>query len=225
MAKKAYSKAEDDTIFEIGDSNDKVARSGDTMTGVLRIKDDLKIFGQFYMNAPDLETNTNMYWQDADEHAIFRMRGGKPGSTTQFSALDGGATLTTLAFNLDGTVSLYGGGNVPLLADNITRKDYVDGIADTKVDKSDGVHGIVNAITSLTAKEFADIIPDPNIMYVVPGEEEEAGAINDLFYENTQNIADNYIVAADRNAMTTGPIEIDDTITVTVEDGGIWTII
>ncbi len=51
------------------------------------------------------------------------------------------------------------------------------------------------------------------------------GAVDDMFYENAQNVTQDYTVLGTRNAMTAGPIVIDDTITVTVADGATWTVL
>ena len=55
--------------------------------------------------------------------------------------------------------------------------------------------------------------------------ENTSGAVEDLFYENAQNVSADYTVLGNRNAMTAGPIEIDDGIVVSVEDGATWTVV
>ena len=45
------------------------------------------------------------------------------------------------------------------------------------------------------------------------------------FVENGTTIDTDYTLAADKNAMTAGPITIDDGITVTVSDGSTWTVV
>lgn len=45
------------------------------------------------------------------------------------------------------------------------------------------------------------------------------------FIENSQTIDQDYILVANRNAMTAGDIEVADEVTVTVEDGSTWTIV
>lgn len=48
---------------------------------------------------------------------------------------------------------------------------------------------------------------------------------DDIFYENSQTIRYNYTITTNKNAMTTGPIVIDDTATVIVPDGSRWVIL
>lgn len=52
------------------------------------------------------------------------------------------------------------------------------------------------------------------------------GAVdNPVFYENDQVVTGDYTITEDKNAMSTGPITIADTITVTVPDGSVWVIL
>lgn len=51
------------------------------------------------------------------------------------------------------------------------------------------------------------------------------GSINDIFYENGQLVDENYTISSDRNAMTAGPVTVDDGITVTIEDGATWIVL
>ena len=53
----------------------------------------------------------------------------------------------------------------------------------------------------------------------------DVGAINDIFYENTQIVTEDYTIASGRNAMSAGPIEVADGVTVTIPDGSTWTIV
>jgi hypothetical protein len=45
------------------------------------------------------------------------------------------------------------------------------------------------------------------------------------FYENDQSVNTNYTITAGKNAMSAGPITINNGITVTVPDGGTWSIV
>ena len=51
------------------------------------------------------------------------------------------------------------------------------------------------------------------------------GGTDKIFVENGQVITTNYTVTATTNAMTTGPIDINSGVTVTVETGGRWVVI
>jgi hypothetical protein len=45
------------------------------------------------------------------------------------------------------------------------------------------------------------------------------------FVENSTNLDADYTLSANRNAMTAGPITIDDGVTITVETGSTWTVV
>lgn len=47
---------------------------------------------------------------------------------------------------------------------------------------------------------------------------------NPIFYENDQTVTGDYTIPADKNASSTGPLTIDDGVTVTVSDGATWVI-
>lgn len=51
------------------------------------------------------------------------------------------------------------------------------------------------------------------------------GGNDDTFYENSTVITANYTITTGKNAMTAGPITINDGITVTVPDNSTWTIV
>lgn len=51
------------------------------------------------------------------------------------------------------------------------------------------------------------------------------GGNDQIFYENGQNVTTSYIIASTKNAMSAGPITIDDGATVTVDTGANWVIV
>lgn len=51
------------------------------------------------------------------------------------------------------------------------------------------------------------------------------GSDDDVFYENRQTVRYNYTITANKNAMTAGPITINDGVTVTIPDGSSWIIL
>ena len=52
-----------------------------------------------------------------------------------------------------------------------------------------------------------------------------AGAINDVFYENSQTITADYTITSGKNAMTAGDITINTGVVVTVPTGSRWVIV
>jgi hypothetical protein len=51
------------------------------------------------------------------------------------------------------------------------------------------------------------------------------GGTNQVFYENEQTVTTDYTITTGRNAMSAGPITIDDSVTVAVPTGSTWIIV
>ena len=51
------------------------------------------------------------------------------------------------------------------------------------------------------------------------------GSTDDVFYENSQTVTSNYTITTSKNAMSTGPITINSSITVTVPSGSNWVVL
>lgn len=51
------------------------------------------------------------------------------------------------------------------------------------------------------------------------------GAGNYVFFENDINITQSYSITTGKNAMTAGPVSINEDVDVTVPDGSVWTIV
>lgn len=49
--------------------------------------------------------------------------------------------------------------------------------------------------------------------------------VQGIFYPGARVVTADFTVGATENYMSPGPIEIDDDVTVTVDDGGEWTIV
>jgi hypothetical protein len=53
----------------------------------------------------------------------------------------------------------------------------------------------------------------------------KGGGNNQVFFENDQNVTNDYTITTGKNAMSAGAITIDTGVTVTVPDGCSWTIV
>jgi hypothetical protein len=51
------------------------------------------------------------------------------------------------------------------------------------------------------------------------------GAGNQIFFENDQTVTTNYTIPSTKNAMSAGPITIDNSVTVTISTGANWVIV
>lgn len=48
---------------------------------------------------------------------------------------------------------------------------------------------------------------------------------NAIFFENDQSVTGSYTITSGKNAMTAGPVTVNDGVVVTIPDGGTWTIV
>jgi hypothetical protein len=51
------------------------------------------------------------------------------------------------------------------------------------------------------------------------------GGSDQIFFLNDITIFSNYTIPLNKNAMTAGPVTIADGVTVTVQDGSVWSIV
>lgn len=51
------------------------------------------------------------------------------------------------------------------------------------------------------------------------------GGSDEIFYLNGKTVTTNYTVPGTNNAMTTGPITVNDGVSVTVSDGARWVVL
>jgi hypothetical protein len=51
------------------------------------------------------------------------------------------------------------------------------------------------------------------------------GGADQVFVENGQNVTTNYTIPSTKNAMSTGPITVDDGVSVTISSGSRWVVI
>ena len=51
------------------------------------------------------------------------------------------------------------------------------------------------------------------------------GGADEIFVENGQNVTANYTIPGTKNAMSTGPITVDDGVSVTISSGSRWVVI
>ena len=51
------------------------------------------------------------------------------------------------------------------------------------------------------------------------------GGTDDVFYENSQTVFEDYTITSGKNAMSAGPVTVDGGATVTVPSGSTWTVV
>lgn len=50
-------------------------------------------------------------------------------------------------------------------------------------------------------------------------------SLNGVFWENSKTVTADYTISINKNAMSAGPITINDGVTVTINDGSEWSIV
>jgi hypothetical protein len=53
----------------------------------------------------------------------------------------------------------------------------------------------------------------------------KGGGSDQIFYENDQEVTEDYTITTDTNAMSAGPITIGTAATVTIPSGSYWTVV
>ncbi len=62
--------------------------------------------------------------------------------------------------------------------------------------------------------------------YVAPAPASLLGGGSDLvFFENGTSVNTNYTITAGKNAVSSGPITISNSVTVTVPSGSVWVVV
>lgn len=82
------------------------------------------------------------------------------------------------------------------------------------------VFGQQRANTSTGAMEWFN-----GVAWVPMGGGATGGGANQVFYENDQTVTVNYTITSGKNAMSAGPISINNGVTVTVPNGSVWTVV
>ena len=93
--------------------------------------------------------------------------------------------------------------------------------------------GWINTTSGNTTSTLSDIYVNTNdgyirkatLAHVASQLPIDAGAKNDIFWENGQTVTSNYTITNGKNAMSAGPITINSGVTVTVGAGETWTVI
>ena len=68
-------------------------------------------------------------------------------------------------------------------------------------------------------------VPAAMVGIVSTSSDNQAFTSDTPIYENLQRITSNYVITTGSNAMSAGPITINDGVVVTIPDGSAWTIV
>ena len=83
-------------------------------------------------------------------------------------------------------------------------------------------------LTNLTASQLIGALPaisGANLTNLPPSAPVGGASTNTVFFENAKEVAVNYQITTNKNAMSAGPLQINAGIAVTVPSGSSWTIV
>jgi len=79
--------------------------------------------------------------------------------------------------------------------------------------------------TTLNVLNYRDATNTAWVLFESGGGGATGGGTDAVFYENDQVVTTDYTVLANKNAMTTGPVQVLSGVTVTIETGARWVVI
>lgn len=110
--------------------------------------------------------------------------------------------------------------NTPAVSLAISATDAIKVPVGTTAERPSGAQGYIRYNTTLSNFEGYD---GSNWRSVGGGA--AGGSTDQIFYLNGQTVTTSYSIPSSNNAMTAGPITINDTATVTVPSGSTWVIV
>jgi len=127
----------------------------------------------------------------------------------------GDLTLSTNSGTNSGTVTIADGANANIsITPNGSGKVVIDGISHPIADGSNGQALVTNGSGVLSFSTIS-----------ASGGGAQGGGSDEIFYENDQAVTTNYTITASHNAMSAGPITVNNGITVTVPSGVRWVVV
>ena len=127
----------------------------------------------------------------------------------------GDLTLSTNSGTNSGTVTIADGANGNIsITPNGSGKVVIDGISHPIADGSNGQALVTNGSGVLSFSTIS-----------AAGGGATGGGSDEVFYENDQAVTTNYTITASHNAMSAGPITVNNGITVTVPSGVRWVVV
>ena len=127
----------------------------------------------------------------------------------------GDLTLSTNSGTNSGTVTIADGANANIsITPNGSGKVVIDGISHPIADGSNGQALVTNGSGVLSFSTIS-----------AAGGGATGGGSDEVFYENDQAVTTNYTITASHNAMSAGPITVNNGVTVTVSSGVRWVVV
>lgn len=128
----------------------------------------------------------------------------------------------------DSTITLSAGGGVSGGGAFTTDQSFSETItishADTSTQVSLDSNTETTVIQNITLDTYGHITSMATADLVVKSRA-TGGGNDEIFYQNDQVVTTDYTIPSDKNAMSTGPIDINSGITVTIPDGARWVVL
>ena len=157
---------------------------------------------------PTLTGSEYFYATLADQSNLLEIVKVTARSTNTFTVLRGQDNTTAKSYNAGDRIELRP--NAALFEDLIVQSRTADVIT------------YDNTASGLTATDVQAAIDE---VAADSGGGATGGGDDQVFFENDQVVTASYTITAGKNASTTGPMEIDDGVVVTVPDGSRWVIL
>ena len=109
------------------------------------------------------------------------------------------------------------------IADNAVGLDQLAGIARGKIIYGDASGN--PAVLTVGSNGQSLVSDGTDISWGDSAAGAGGGGSDKIFWENGQTVTTNYTITNNYNAMSAGPITINDSVTVTIGDGETWTIV
>ena len=195
-------------------------------SGIANVVDDSspQLGGNLDVNGNDIVSTSNANIDiiphgtgDVNLGADTVMVGDNNANATITTQGTGDLTLNTNSGTNSGTVTIADGANANIsITPNGSGKVVIDGISHPIADGSNGQALVTNGSGVLS---FSTISGGGG------GGGATGGGSDEVFYENDQAVTTNYSITASHNAMSAGPITVNNGITVTVPSGVRWVVV
>jgi len=194
-------------------------------SGIANVVDDSspQLGGNLDINGNDIVSTSNANIDiiphgtgDVNLGADTVMVGDNNANATITTQGTGDLTLNTNSGTNSGTVTIADGANANIsITPNGSGKVVIDGLSHPTADGSNGQALVTNGSGVLS---FSTISGGG-------GGGATGGGSDEIFYENDQAVTTNYTVTASHNAVTAGPITVNNGITVTIPSGVRWVVV
>ena len=147
-------------------------------------------------------------------------------STDTLTVVRGQDNTTAASWSAGDTVALrLNAAAISFMINNVTRRTAADGSAIIPTGDESERDGSPSAGYFRFNTDVAKFEGYNGTSWGSVGGGATGGGSDAVFVENDQTVTSDYTIPATKNAMSTGPVEIDDGVTVTISSGARWVVI